>query len=349
MDSITHAVVGAAIGQLALPPSIGKKRLILGAIIASLPDLDFIFYPFFGDLEELALHRTASHSLLAILSIPIMVWIVCLYRQYRNRGLQGGVTPITWASFWWWCLFSHVALDCFTTYGTGIYWPFSDKLIALDNLFIVDPLLTVPLIICCWFILRKDEELSRRKAALISLLIGGIYIAFTLGSKSIGMTTFENSLHQKNIAYEKLVTLPTNFNSILWRGIAKTSDGYYDGYFSVFDNDYNIEWQYTARNEHLLNQVKAPRLLDLLIWKMHDFYAVEKQGASIVINDIRYGKLLGWLPSPYIFSYRLTPQSSGDISYVAETAKIDPRIAKNNFTQHFLPRLFGYKFQEPNH
>jgi len=47
MDSITHIVLGAALGELILRKKTGNKGAILGAIIATIPDLDVLLVPFF--------------------------------------------------------------------------------------------------------------------------------------------------------------------------------------------------------------------------------------------------------------------------------------------------------------
>lgn len=40
MDSITQAVLGAAIGEAVLGQNIGKKGTFIGAAVATIPDLD---------------------------------------------------------------------------------------------------------------------------------------------------------------------------------------------------------------------------------------------------------------------------------------------------------------------
>ncbi|MGB1248508.1 MAG: metal-dependent hydrolase, partial [Chitinophagales bacterium] len=44
-------------------------------------------------------------------------------------------------------LFTHVLLDAFTTYGTQLLLPFSDKRISFDSINIVDPVYTIPLLL----------------------------------------------------------------------------------------------------------------------------------------------------------------------------------------------------------
>lgn len=44
MDSITQATLGAAIGQALLGKKIGGKAAVLGAILATIPDLDVYYH-----------------------------------------------------------------------------------------------------------------------------------------------------------------------------------------------------------------------------------------------------------------------------------------------------------------
>lgn len=64
MDSLTQATLGAAIGEALLGKKIGNKGVILGAIIATIPDLDVALKPFYSDLQNISVHRGYSHSIL---------------------------------------------------------------------------------------------------------------------------------------------------------------------------------------------------------------------------------------------------------------------------------------------
>lgn len=41
-------------------------------------------------------------------------------------------------------MFTHIFLDLLTGYGTQIFWPFVRTPLAIDSIFIVDPLYTLP-------------------------------------------------------------------------------------------------------------------------------------------------------------------------------------------------------------
>ena len=64
MDSVTHIVVGACLGELLLPSSLGKKKLWIGALAQSFPDIDIIGSLWLTPTEDLLFHRSITHSLL---------------------------------------------------------------------------------------------------------------------------------------------------------------------------------------------------------------------------------------------------------------------------------------------
>ena len=63
MDSLSQIVLGAATFALVKDKEIGKKSLLYGAILGTIPDLDVLLNPFFDSVEQLAIHRAFSHSI----------------------------------------------------------------------------------------------------------------------------------------------------------------------------------------------------------------------------------------------------------------------------------------------
>ena len=57
MDSLTHIVLGACIGEAMLGKKLGKKAMLIGAIAQSLPDIDFVAALWLGPAENLLAHR----------------------------------------------------------------------------------------------------------------------------------------------------------------------------------------------------------------------------------------------------------------------------------------------------
>ena len=142
MDSITQAALGAAIGHSLISEKIGKKGALLGAIVATVPDLDVILYLFYDKLEMLSIHRGFSHSLVFSLLGALLI-AVLLNRIKWFRNVKFKILLL----FSWLCLFTHMLLDTFTAYGTQLYLPISNKRIGFDSINVVDPLYTIPLLI----------------------------------------------------------------------------------------------------------------------------------------------------------------------------------------------------------
>ena len=61
MDSLTHIVIGGALGELTLGKKIGNKAIIVGAIANTIPDLD-VFTTQFASSPEMALHMHRGYT-----------------------------------------------------------------------------------------------------------------------------------------------------------------------------------------------------------------------------------------------------------------------------------------------
>lgn len=100
MDSITQAVLGAAVGEAVLGKKLGNRAILWGAIAGTIPDLDvvsklFITEPLYG----LMYHRGLSHSILfTVLSPFLFAWLA---HKYYERGLHRNQIVQTLASTVW--------------------------------------------------------------------------------------------------------------------------------------------------------------------------------------------------------------------------------------------------------
>jgi inner membrane protein len=84
LDSLSHIVIGAAIGEVFLGKKIGRWGMLVGAIAKSLPDFD-LFYTGLNDPRAyMCEHRAHTHSLIveALYAIPI-AWL--LMKIFKNK------------------------------------------------------------------------------------------------------------------------------------------------------------------------------------------------------------------------------------------------------------------------
>lgn len=73
MDSLSQVVLGAITFAVVKDKEIGKKSLVYGAVLGTIPDLDVFLNPFFDSVQQLAIHRAFSHSIFFSILLSLLV------------------------------------------------------------------------------------------------------------------------------------------------------------------------------------------------------------------------------------------------------------------------------------
>ena len=140
MDPISQCAVGAVVPQVALKPEKIRAVALLGCAAGLAPDVDIFIDSATDPLLLLEYHRQFTHAL-SFIPIGAAVVALLLYPVVR-KSLRPRETYLA-------CLLgyaTHGLLDACTTYGTQLLWPFSDYRVAWNNVSVVDPLFTLPLL-----------------------------------------------------------------------------------------------------------------------------------------------------------------------------------------------------------
>lgn len=336
MDSVTHLALGAALGDAILGKKTGNRAMLWGAVAGSLPDLDIVLHPFEDDLSFLIHHRGLSHSIfLALVVAPILGWLMAVW--YRKAPLPTSpgkgipqTTPWNWISLFLAGLMSHLLLDACTAYGTPLFMPLSDYRIALNNLFVIDPLFTLPLLVggvVCLMLCRDSPK--RRIVNRVGLGLSFSYLGITLVAGHCVQGVFAASLDEQGIQTRRLMAAPTPFNSVLWYCIAEGQDGYYVGYYSVLDDRRPIRFHFVARNRDLLEDIKTSQVIDRLLWFSNGYYTVRRQDQCLVFDVLKFGMLTPDAGErPVAFSFVLQRGANGDVSVRNVARPQDVRFGK---------------------
>lgn len=304
MDSITQAALGGAIGELLLGKKIGRKGAAIGAIVATIPDLDVVLIPFCTDLQKITIHRGYSHSIL----FSIVGAFLVTYALSRIKWTKQISKFRLWI-FSWLTLFTHMLLDAFTTYGTQLFLPISDYRVGFDSINIVDPFYTLPLLIGLLLSLYTNKSLKPwfNKAGL---LISTFYLVGTLGIKLHVNQQFRTALKKQNILYHDLLTVPVAIGSVNWYGVAKSSEGLYLGKYSNLSRNH-IHFEYFPINDYLLDGLD-PWLVNRLKWFSKGFYTVVEEEGKIRLYslqvDMRGIRQVGTYKAPTVGYFEITPQ-----------------------------------------
>lgn len=342
MDSLTQAILGATVGEVVLGKKVGNKAPLWGAVAGTIPDLDVVLNFFVGEVQSTLWHRTFSHSLFVLtLAAPLFGYLA--YLIYRRRS---SASFSDWTMLFFWGLITHPLLDGCTNYGTMLLYPFSMERIAWRTIFIIDPLYTLPMLIATISVLfMKKDSLKRRKTANLGLSISTAYLAMTFFVKAHVETIVKATLKEQQISYQKLMTSPAFFNNILWSTVVKSEGGYHVGYYSLLDDDRQIDFKYLPQNEALLLpylEAASPEkneLIQDLIKFTELFYAMREAEQGIVLNDLRFGIMTGWfdLSKDFIFTFHIFKEAD---EVKVERAEPDVQPSGEDFNR-LLNRTLG--------
>lgn len=322
MDSITQALLGAAVGEAVLGQKVGNKAVLWGAIAGTIPDLDVFLDFFLTDLQSLLVHRGFSHSILfAIIMAPVLGWLALKIYPHGQAGFKD------WTKLFFWAMVTHPLLDIFTSYGTQLFLPFSSYRIEFNTISIIDPIFTIPLLVAVISVLFINRNARARKYVIpIALSISGIYLALTCVNKLHIHSLVQESLHSQQIDHVDFITIPTLFNNFLWSVIVKQDSQFLVGYYSLFDQGHHINFKAIPQNQHLLLPFQDKNKLGKLTNFTKGYYALESENNGIILNDLRFGTTSGWfdLSKPYIFSFKITP-----LEYGLHIEKLEPEIERS--------------------
>jgi inner membrane protein len=316
VDSLTQATLGAAIGEAVLGKKLGNRAVAWGLLFGTLPDLD-VFVPFLSNVQELTLHRGASHSLLlmVIVSFALAKPLAKLWKKEKISPARAG-----WFVFLVWS--THVLIDCFTVYGTSVLWPFSETRIAFNNLFIIDPLYTLPLLICLvWLCFYRTKKLQKKRTRLLKWGLGLStgYLALTFGLKAIASAAFDADLARREITYERRMEAPSAFNTLLWRSVVDRGGELWVGYRSVFESpSAPIRWTIYPRRAESLAGMETEREVETVKWFSRGWWIARPHAEGVWIADMRFGETRtygdkpGMVDSRIMFSWSFLPNAEAD-------------------------------------
>jgi inner membrane protein len=295
VDTITQIALGAAVGEATLGRRVGNRAILWGGLCGLFPDLDLLV-PYDDAVKTLIYHRSFSHSIFVLTALtPLFVWLILKLhpgtRPYRRR----------WFVLVFLALITHVLLDCLTVYGTQIFWPLPTPPVMWSTIFIVDPAYSIPLIggVLAAAVMSRTSPRGHRLNTIF-LALSTLYLAWSIGAKLHVNQTVEQSLARQNIAHHSILTVPTPFNTLLWRVLVMDDRGYYEGFYSLLDSDRNIRFTHHPSHDRLLEGLAGHWPVQRLQWFTHGFYAVDNRGRAIVITDLRMG-----LEPHYIFRFKV--------------------------------------------
>ncbi|WP_417775633.1 metal-dependent hydrolase [Stutzerimonas xanthomarina] len=296
MDSITQALLGATVQASLLGRWQGRKALLYGAALGTLPDLDVVID--YGDaIADMTYHRGFSHSLFVLGSLAVaLAWLARRIRPDPNYSSRRLFLTI------WLVLMTHVLLDAFTSYGTQLFWPLTAPPVAWSSVFIIDPLYSVPLLLAVLSGMIVGVKDRRPRWAASALMLSSLYLGFTLAGKQMAEQRVEAVMNAQGIQASQLFSTPTPFNSLLWRIIVIEDDHYYESLVSWFDEQ-PPKLVSIPRGERFATALSESRQHARLQWFTGGVLRYDDVGGQLLVTDLRLG-MTGFHPFRFALAER---------------------------------------------
>lgn len=330
MDIVTHAITGALVATAFFPQNRRRKTALVGAIGASLPDLDVLIHSSTDPLLVLEYHRHFTHSLmfspLGAVFAALLLWPI-----FRRHLSVATLYLAVFAGY-----VSACVLDVFTSYGTHLLWPFVPHPIALNVIAVVDPAFTLFITGGLLLALAKPKAPTQPSGlhhsagpsscawrSWVGLFTGALYLC--LGAFQSHRA--ENAVHQwaerQALVVSAVLVKPTLGNLLLWRALISSEDGRVQA--AAVRPGWFATQIYPGDSAHLLQ----PEELNLLagsralrdVERFYGFsegYLVRFPGGAAEVGDVRYAML----PTSVIplWGIRVSPDGDTDFFTRRDTA-----------------------------
>ncbi len=316
MDSLSQAILGASVAGACAPSGHRGKAMLLGAGLGTLPDLD-VFIDFGGAIENFTYHRGFSHSLFVLAPFSVLLWLA-LKRWWAPVSDR----PLRWLAAISLALLTHPLLDAHTAYGTQLFWPLSVPPASWATLFIIDPLYTLPLLVGVLLAAFLPRRSWTGAALRVGLVLSTLYIGWSWAAQSVVRHNAETALADLELQDAELFITPTPFNTLLWRVVVRTDDGYLEGFDSLVVDEGTVQFREYVSDTQALEDASDLWSVQRLRWFAQDFVNARVENDRLIISDLRMGQ-----EPTYVFTHvvaargnphwkeipaRLLPVSFGD-------------------------------------
>lgn len=268
-------------------------------MLGTLPDLD-VFIDFGDAVRNFTYHRGFSHSLLVLPGIALIIWLALRrwWAPVRER-------PGPWLAAVLLALVTHPLLDAHTAYGTQLLWPLPATPASWSTIFIIDPLYTLPLLLGVIAIAAWASKPAGRKVLVAGIVFSTTYLAWTWVGKTIVEREAQAALAAAGYEYRALYTTPTLFNSLLWRIVALTDEGYVEGFDSLLVDEDSLVFSEYASDNLAMQEAADIWAVQRLRWFADDIVRADVVDGRLVITDLRMGQ-----EPKYVFRHAVARQGN---------------------------------------
>lgn len=303
MDSLTQIVLGGAVAAACVPPAHRRRALVAGAVLGTLPDLDVLPLSVLAHdpILNMTWHRGPSHSLFVLAALGLLVWGLV------RRRPTASAAPLRWLAAIELSLLTHPLLDAFTTYGTQLFWPLPVAPTMISSIFIIDPLYTVPLLVAFVAVAWLGARPSARTVLVAALAASSAYLGWSLLAKAMVDRAAQAALAEQGLGDAPRFSVPMPFNTLLWRVVAMTDDGFVEGERSLVADRGAMHFSRHRSDRAALAAVAGESAsVKRLDWFAHGFLKAFERDGRLHVSDLRMGA-----EPDYSFTFAIAERRDG--------------------------------------
>lgn len=284
MDSLSQAVLGASVAGVCAPRGHRRKALLAGAMLGTLPDLD-VLIDYDDAVRNFTYHRGFSHSLFVLAPFSVVLWL--LLRRWWSPVRE---QPLRWLAAISLALLTHPLLDAHTAYGTQLFWPLAIPPTMWATMFIIDPAYTLPLLVGTIVAAIRPLGAWNQSALQSGLALSTLYLGWSWIAQATVARHVDDSLATMRLRDVPVFITATPFNTLLWRIVVVTEDGYLEGFDSLMLDDNEISFTAYETNNEALIEASDVWAVARLRWFSRDFLKSEVTADRLVVSDLRMGQ-----------------------------------------------------------
>ena len=292
MDPLSQACLGASLSQsVAQDKTTQRSAMAIGALSGMAPDLDVLIRSTEDPLLFLEFHRQFTHSLFFI-PFGALLCALFFYVVIRLEWVKAKLTFSQVYIFSFLGFATHGLLDACTSYGTQLFWPFSNERVAWNTVSIIDPLFTLPVVA---FVLLAVFKKSRRYARM-----GFAYAVIYLSLGLVQYNRAEQALFalaaERNHVVERSNVKPSFANRHVWKMTYESNGRYYvDAVKLLLNREYitgdSIQKLDMKRDfPWLPKESQQAKDVERFRWFSDGYLAVDKDDENLIV-DMRYSFL----------------------------------------------------------
>ena len=325
MDPISQGALGAVASQNLVHRKHLAVACVLGLLSGMAADLDIFIRSDEDPLLFLQYHRQFTHSLVFI-PVGGLICTSILYYFVRKRWQLSFRQVLLYCTAGY---ATHALLDSCTSYGTQLFWPFSDYRVSWSNISIIDPLFTLPIVVLIVLAAVKKKHVFTRIAAVWILA----YLAFGFVQKERAQSAGLEVAHSRGHNPVRLEAKPGFGNLLLWKVIYEAEDKIYvvgvrAGIHKRIYPGQSIHKLDVERDFPWLNPESQQAIdIERFRWFSDDFVALEPGHPNRII-DARYSMVPDEIEGLWMIELSPDKAPEDHVNYVHEHSPGNGKDAK---------------------